>query len=789
MQVKLGTLPVLSLPTDFLTLEEINSKGFSYLLSVNINKELVKSSRAASLVVKTYRSNPKNTFSTSVLSNTSNPSTSGLSGVSSTSLVRSIQSRAISTSTKISQTRNEYLTTDSYGIQDLITKFGTGISYSKEESTFSSGVKNSVLASTSGESVGARLEEDVTIPQLCLEAISNQKQDPASLVSQRVWARPTALQTNNGTPSQFSRPTNSVASSLIASSVVAQPPTNSTVLARSKSELTVVEIELPLFFYETAIGTDDFFLLVSLLDGNGVLIQEEVGFVKHKTNQAILTRVQVPPSFQIRRRQDGMLVANVKQMDRYATTVTLFKTEMDSTPRQEVVSVVGVPFPEERTILLPDTSQTTTLYRAVAYNDLGIGGVFSGQVLEPATSSNTRFKFVSLRSKNTDTGLNLVVSSLPENTSVVSLFREEVGREGEETRLMDFLVAGGASTSQLTYLDTSLIPWKSYRYFCELTDTRGNVIPANASVEVVYRPKTRDYAAVSVTPPVVTTVQLPGNNTQFFDVSFQVSYAVTKKLEDGVREFLLGQGLLEYYGGDIQRENLKDLLITKVELRDLETNDVSFLGYVDGTFVQNTTKYGLLSKPSSYQYELTTFVRTPDTLLSSVELTKESTPRSSGADKEYSLVPFNSLHPYGLLTGINPKKSGNEFTSLIGLQQFDFGDITDVSYLQVELKPPSPSVNNQRASVFNKRLVEVSWSVNGEQEQISHFIVRRQNVVTGETDLSGVVHGINPKNSYLFVDEIRPTDTGLFRYVITPQFFENMILGTSVQTNDVEVSV
>lgn len=354
---------------------------------------------------------------------------------------------------------------------------------------------------------------------------------------------------------------------------------------------------------------------------------------------------------------------------------------------------------------------------------------------------------------------------------------------------MDFLVAGGASTSQLTYLDTSLIPWKSYRYFCELTDTRGNVIPANASVEVVYRPKTRDYAAVSVTPPVVTTVQLPGNNTQFFDVSFQVSYAVTKKLEDGVREFLLGQGLLEYYGSDIQRENLKDLLITKVELRDLETNDVSFLGYVDGTFVQNTTKYGLLSKPSSYQYELTTFVRTPDTLLSSVELTKESTPRSSGADKEYSLVPFNSLHPYGLLTGTNPKKSGNEFTNLIGLQQFDFGDITDVSYLQVELKPPSPSINNQRASVFNKRLVEVSWSVNGEQEQISHFIVRRQNVVTGETDLSGVVHGINPKNAYLFVDEIRPTDTGLFRYVITPQFFENMILGTSVQTNDVEVSV
>lgn len=788
MQVKLRALSVLSLPTDFLTLEEINSKGFSYLLSVNINKELVKSSRAASLVVRTYRTNPKNSFSTSVLSSTdNNSSVSGLSGVSSTSLVRSIQSRAIATSTKISQTRNDYLTTDSYGIQDLITKFGTGISYIKEGTNFSSGVKNSVFAST-GESAGVRLEADTTIPQLCLEAISNQKQDPASLVSQRVWARPTALQTNNGTPSQFSRPINPVASSLVASPTVSQPPTNPTVLARSKSELTVVEIELPLFFYETAIGTDDFFLLVSLLDGNGVLIQEEVGFVKHKTNQAILTRVQVPPSFQINRRQDGLLVASVKQMDRYATTVTLFKTEMDNTPRQEVVSVVSVPFPEERTIIIPDTSQSTTLYRAVAYNDLGIGGVFSGQVLEPTATSDTRFKFISLRSKITDTGLNLSISSLPENTSVVSLFREEIGKE-EEVRLVDFLVAGGASTNQLTFLDTNLVPWKSYRYFCELTDTSGNIVPTNASVEIVYRPKTRDYAAVSVTTPTVTTVQLPGNNTQFFDVSFQVSYAMTKKLEDGVREFLLGQGLLEYYGSDIQRENLKDLLITKVELRDLETNDVSFLGYVDGTFVQSTTKYGLLSKPSSYQYELTTFVRTPDTLLSSVEITKQSTPRNNGADKEYSLVPFNSLHPFGLLTGTNPKKSGNEFTNLIGLQQFDFGDVTDVSYLQVELKPPSPSINNQRASVFNKKLVEVSWSINGEQEQISHFIVRRQNVVTGEMDLSGVVHGINSKNSYLFVDEVRLTETGLFRYIITPQFFKNMILGTSVQTNDVEVSV
>lgn len=234
MQVKLRALSVLSLPTDFLTLEEINSKGFSYLLSVNINKELVKSSRAASLVVRTYRTNPKNSFSTSILSSTdNNSSVSGLSGVSSTSLVRSIQSRAIATSTKISQTRNDYLTTDSYGIQDLIAKFGTGISYIKEGTSFSSGVKNSVFAST-GESAGVRLEADTTIPQLCLEAISNQKQDPASLVSQRVWARPTALQTNNGTPSQFSRPINPVASSLVASPTVSQPPTNPTVLAKKQ---------------------------------------------------------------------------------------------------------------------------------------------------------------------------------------------------------------------------------------------------------------------------------------------------------------------------------------------------------------------------------------------------------------------------------------------------------------------------------------------------------------------------------------------------------------------------
>jgi hypothetical protein len=206
------------------------------------------------------------------------------------------------------------------------------------------------------------------------------------------------------------------------------------------------------------------------------------------------------------------------------------------------------------------------------------------------------------------------------------------------------------------------------------------------------------------------------------------------------------------------------------------------------TSIYNKTKYGPLNRSSRYIYELTTYVRNPATLLQAVELNGTSTPRTNGklTPPTYTYVPYNVNNPYGLLTGTNPKKSGDEFVTQYGFDQLEFAEITGIDYINVDLKSPSPSINNLKANVFNSKNVDLTWSVNGDQSNISHFILRRQNVETGKLDLIGKAHGINTQNNYLFTDTIRYTDSGVFKYIITMQYF-NLNLGPDYTSNEVVI--
>jgi hypothetical protein len=436
-----------------------------------------------------------------------------------------------------------------------------------------------------------------------------------------------------------------------------------------------------------------------------------------------------------------------------------------------------------------------SLYRAISYNSYGDSGSdFAGQIIEVKSENSDGSPrenvFMSLQAEYALGGVNLIISDISNNISIIQLFKTELQADHyQETLIETFYIGGGNRNVSFLYFDNTLQEYSTYRYRCVSIDNKGQEFDCTGIEEIYYRPKKQDYATITITPPIVTNLQLPSDSQQLYDVTFSIDYAINKKLEDNLKEFLTSQGLIEYFGNDIKRERLRELLVTKVELRDLDSNEKSFLTYTVDEFVQSKTKYGYLNKNSRYSYELTTYTRNPTTLLRSIISSGSSTARSNSklAPPQYSFIPSVIDHPFALLEGTNAKNNGDEFVKFYGLNQLAFGDVTSIDYIKLDLSMPRASLNGLKAFLFNSKNVELLWSVNGNQEEISHFIIKRQDIMTGKLDIVGKAHGINSINSFSYIDPIRYTETGIFRYIIIIQYFD-MTLSQHYTSNEVVIT-
>jgi len=798
VEVKLNTVQVITANDDFASLEKASLTHYLYRFSLSVSKTETKNSYATKLLVRAYTENPKNAVPLTVF-NQDQP-TLNILNQNAKQLINNIQKRSFSITNAIITTRNNILAQQEYDLNGLVEKFNSGIGYSIVTNDPKPTVKNKIYDAVN--TIDQKpLNEDRSIAQLSKELLNEFKTDPADSIK-RIYSAKTAYETNNGL-AFFSgqNRANKVEDMIAASLLTTNNPdlTEATRLqAYNISERDVITIHPEQLFPAEAIGTSNFYLMFSIYDTKNNLVQEFVKFVNHKTNLTRFQRAVIPPDFSMTKLTGGQLTVSVKQKDPYGTGVKIYKSVYNPSAKTELVTqdIVGsfdLPPGEARIFNIQNTDVGLLLFRALSYNATSdVSSDFASQVVEVQASEVTTTKasvFVSLHPEYNRQGLNLIVSDIPDDIAFIELFKTNLTSDPyTETLITTFFVGGQGSNASYAYFDSSLDQTKAYRYRCALVDIKGQRYDSSGMVELVYRPQTQDYAVSNYTTPTVTPVQTPGSSIQYYDVAFDVSYAITNKLEDNVKQFLINQGLIEYFGGDIKRERLKDLLVTKVELRDLQTNDKFLMGYIDNTYLQSTTRFGLLNRSSQYLYELTTYVRNPATLLQAIELTGSSTARTNSklSPPTYTYNPFNLNNPYGLQTGTNPKKSGSEFVLQYGLDQLEFGDITGIDYIKVDLKPPTPSINNLKANVFNSKSIDLVWSVNGDQTQISHFIIRRQNVITGKLDLIGKAHGINTQNNYLFSDDIRYTDTGVYKYIITMQYF-NLNLSPDYDSNEVVI--
>ncbi len=805
MEIKSNTTQVITANDNFASLEDISINHYLYQFSISVNKPTIFAMTANQLIVRTYQDNPKSSVALSIFDKANNQTLNVLSQ-GSANLINNIKNRSNKAFVGISDTRKSYLTYHCHSLEYLVQKFSNGMGYSVIGTAEDIAIKNNIY-SVPNSINQEQLNEDRAPSQLNIELLEEYKTDPASIIT-RIYSAQTPYETNNGCnkeqyyltkTEEYTNQAKQITQHLLHENF-AESISKISIQTYDISTQDTIKVNVEQALPIESVGSADFYVMFSVYDINNNLVQEFVKHVAHSKNIGLFTRIKTPPIINVNKKDDGTVEIFLQQTDKNATGVKIYKTVFTETvepldAKQDFVGSYELVYGNVLKRTFTTEHLGFVLYRALSYNAFGdVSSDFSSQVVENKTESIDGSPrpnvFISLTHESTLGGINLIISEITNNISIIKLYKTNLTVDPDKEFLIEtFFIGGATQNTSFLYFDNNMEQYKNYSYRCIIIDNKGQEFDCTGVEEIFYRPVTQDYAAVTITAPVISNVQFLSQGSQAYDVTFTIDYAINKKLEDNLKEILTKQGLIEYYGGDIKRERLKDLLVTKVELRDLDSNEKSFLVYTADVFTQSKTKYGYITKNSRYAYELTTYVRSPATLLQSVVLTGSSTARSGGKNYSSSYVYKPSVfdHPFALSQGTNPKNSGDEFVENFGLNQFAFGDITSIDYVKIDLKEPNSSLSSLKAFLYNSQNVQLAWSVNGNQDEISHFVIKRQNIDTGKLDIIGKAHGINSQNTFTYIDPVRYTEVGVFRYIIIMQYF-NMTFSQDYISNEVVIA-
>lgn len=804
MEIKLNTVQVIKAKDDFAFLEEVTPDNYRYKFNFSISKSAAKESSALQVHLRFYKQNPKNVPQLSIFKSQGGSGVLNVLGLDGAKLVGDIQRRGAGATDSILAARKNYFDSRISSVDYLTTTFNQGIGYSDQASIpeeYKQAVRNDVYTSAR-PILGSDLNDDRTVSQLSSELLMDYKIDPAQAI-RRVYSVDTPSEGNNGASSiglyseTISREEPSIQSHLLGHLLAANPvgaaSTDTDLVAYSLDKLDSIDVYIEHSVARVLVNNDDFWIMVSVYDTNNMLIQEFVKYVEHRKYLSFYSQVVLPPLFNLFENGPGSFDLLIEQRDPNATGVKLYRTIFAGTSgfsqvEQEYLGSYDVVFGEQKRLSLQVNTFGTILFRALSYNNSGNDqSDFSSQIVQAtnAFSEDTdklQGQFLTLQAKYEGNGVELIIKQIPDSIAFVRIYKTNLSVNPDlETLLTTFNVGGLASNAAWCYTDTNLDKNKYYSYRCGLVDIKGQEYDCPTEVEFCYLPVEQNYAAVTISTPTTKAVQQTSSNTQMYDVSFNIGYAPNKTLEDKLREFLRNQNLIEYYNSVIDPETLGRLLVTKVELRNLDTNDKSFMAFTDKEYKQSVVPYGLLSPNTRYVYELTTYVRSPQTLLA--EFTKTVTP-TIRRNPPYTYKPSVFNNPYGLLIGTLPRENGSEFATMTGLDQLELAAVVSIDYVEIDLHKPRASLNALRAFLFNSKTIQLTWSVNGDQGAVSHFIIRRINVDTGKLDVVGKAHGISVQNSFSFIDPMRYTERGVFRYIITMQYFD-MTLSSDYTSNEV----
>ena len=513
--------------------------------------------------------------------------------------------------------------------------------------------------------------------------------------------------------------------------------------------------------------------------------------IPHLKNVENLNIPTEPPVIEVLPRTNNNFVdLAVKQIDSTATQIYLFRKQVkkDSPTSEETFveigrySVQGADDFVRVLDVLP--GQSPTIYRAVPVGSNGVmGAEFSSAFVDVENSFSLSTKSrqqrpaaVSLNAESFSSGIRLEIRSMPAGPISWCVLRKNLSnREKNYSIISSLFQITDESSAPLLFEDTTVNLNKIYDYKIRMIYKDGFQVDSTTTLTVGYKPISNNIVNTKILSPTVVTV---GND---YDTTFSITSEIIPGQIDLVKSALASQGLTEYADAiQADRSELQKLFSYKVERFNVTTGELEDFGVIrDQSFSDLKYQRNVSAKPiqagSRYQYKVTTYLRTTDSLLSSIRTTV------SGSNS-YTYQPFKWRHPLalneGTLTTTDSRKRN------YSQSDFTFGDVVDVSSTTVSLSDNIPIVEQASASKLSSTKVLISWNVKGTLKKVDHFIVILE--VLGMRTVIGKSHALGNTTYFRFLDKLTNGEKGGLTYYVIP-VYQDQSRGAEVRTNTVVV--
>lgn len=532
------------------------------------------------------------------------------------------------------------------------------------------------------------------------------------------------------------------------------------------------------------------FVTITSYDGNGVFIGKSAVRVNTRLMRSehdiTAKRSILPPVITAGNDRKGNVTANVVSQDGVAaklyTTNIAAGSLLQDTGTTESTFLGMVPGNVSKvsglvSAHLAQSSENLAIYRAVDSLGRFTGTLLGGELNLTCTQA-------SLSLSRTNDGVLIQLLNVPANTSFVKIYRysntidQEFG-EQEGTLVLSQPTTGTPVDVSLTdrlEQSISVVARPVYHtYYAECTDNKGNVTTTrNATILIDPSSGALGFAKPTVTGLINTYSPQSNSFTLTFQLGFDVAQETTTT---ELVKVLTAQGLIQYYGSDIDPNKLTEMMTAKVTLRNMTTGEEAGLGVYGKDATVNATDLS----PGYYSVELITTVRKPETSIDTYSAIGYSTPRPGNSDKkQFQYLPAVSINPAGLLNGaLVPSGSARpnlDYQKYTGASAIT-GYFVDATYIPVDMfaaTKPSIVQKQMQAVAVTPVLEKVSWQVDKSTTTgaISHFVVRRKN------QIRGIIAGNATTTLFTFHDTPESaTENG--QYAVTGYLFDGTVMAGS----------
>lgn len=530
-----------------------------------------------------------------------------------------------------------------------------------------------------------------------------------------------------------------------------------------KEKTNILTITEDLLIPISALG-DQFYLVLELQDVKGIETENVSSVVHHARNLSVFTLPTVPPFISVTS-QAGYNRVELRQLDPNGAGIYLYRKEIDAfnaITDADYVQVTRLPIrTQDGTKWYKDniSGLKSVVYRAVTYNRADLkSSEFASVVLAPShkvlgvkTQTQRRRLFLSISAKVQDKSVQIEVNDVPSGVLALKVFRRDLSRNqslenSTQVGKTIFISQLSANYSRHYASDQNVVDGRIYEYSALLTFRDGTEFWSPNPVTIHYNPVTNNVITTTSSP--VRTVSVGSE----LDIVFTLNSVIAQGKMDQIKSAMESQGILGFFQSDIvtNREQLQSLIAYQIRRADLTTGEVENMGIFIGTDFSDRTQGTNLGvkKPEPfhvYEYTIDTHFRTAESLISTFTRTITDTVTPS---RSYSFNPARWLHPVTLRDGdlISDESLMRNHAS----SDFTFGTIGNILHLRIALPNEQPIIQEAVANTLGRGKVLVQWNIRGVSKKIDHFLVIKEEM--GMKTVVGKAHALTDTNNLQFID-------------------------------------